>query len=176
MIQIDFFKAIKARLTSEVTDLKYFDWFNNQFEKIEEDVPFNLPAAFIEFAPIDWQQLGRLHQAAEVNFLIHVADMQLGESSSIDPDLVANANLAHLELCDKIYAALQNFNGNMVNPALPFSSICRTGNTMDHDNEGLVITAIPFRVRLFEAVATPPVTVKNLAADITANVDEDLNP
>ena len=70
-MQLALYNVIKARLEA-ITDLKYVALWNNQFEREEENVPFNYPCAFIEFTDINYVDDLNLRQRCNMLVNIHI--------------------------------------------------------------------------------------------------------
>ncbi|MBR3571668.1 MAG: hypothetical protein IKN99_00215, partial [Bacteroidales bacterium] len=45
---------------------KHFDLWNQQVEFIEQETPFQTPAIFVEFQPLQWRTLGNRVQDADL--------------------------------------------------------------------------------------------------------------
>lgn len=50
----ELFNAIKAKLTSDVPEVKHIDLWNNNVEFIEQEAGWERPAVFVEFGEIIW--------------------------------------------------------------------------------------------------------------------------
>ena len=62
------------QLTDKTGDpaIKTFDLWNEQVDFIEQEEVFDTPAAFIEFMPVKWGNLGGATQRAEVTIRLHI--------------------------------------------------------------------------------------------------------
>lgn len=152
MILSEFYLAIKTKLMDADLGIQYFDLWSDQIdrnENEEDDLFFNYPAVFLEFEPVDWQTLGRKKQAADVSFNLYIASENWNETNSLESDTEIDKGLAHLQLVDNIFAALQGFNGTN------FGSITRTGFAFKHNAEwtGLITHSMPFKSRLTDTAA-----------------------
>jgi len=127
------YNTIKTALESivgnnNVSIIKHVDLFNNQLTYIEEEQPFETPAVFIEFQPIEWgEQLHRVREAVvRVNLHI-VTDSRVGSWSDA---------VSRLALCDTVNAKIQGLGtvdlaGNVMN------ALTLTSSTTDHDFDEL---------------------------------------
>lgn len=52
----ELFNAIKAKLTSDVPEVRHIDLWNHNVEFIEQEDGWERPAVFVEFGPIAWAQ------------------------------------------------------------------------------------------------------------------------
>ena len=87
--------------------IRHIDLWNEQVEFIEQEEPFDTPAVFIEFRPVQWRTMGGTTQQADVPFRLHVVTTWKGSArhgSHFQQD-----SLERFELLDKIDAWLFNF-------------------------------------------------------------------
>ena len=114
--------------------IRHIDLWNEQVEFIEQEEPFDTPAVFIEFRPVQWRTMGGNAQQADVPFRLHVVTKWKG--SAKDGSMFQEESLARFNLLDKIDAHLFNFfikNGS--------DTVCmtrRTGSSTNHNHEELV--------------------------------------
>jgi len=70
------YSAIKERLGDEVAALKDIDLWNNQFADLKADtndeLPWRMPAAFIEFTGGDWQRQGEGRVSENYIVTLHI--------------------------------------------------------------------------------------------------------
>ena len=117
-----------------VPAVRTYDLWNEQVEFIEQEEPFDTPAVFIEFRPVQWRTLGGITQQADVPFRLHVVTKWKG--SARDGSVFQEESLARFDLLDKIDAHL--FNLCMT---IGKESVCmtrRTGSSTNHNHEELV--------------------------------------
>lgn len=57
MMRKELYDAIKAKITSEVSEVKHVDLWNHNVEFIEQEEGWARPALFLEFGVIDWSPL-----------------------------------------------------------------------------------------------------------------------
>lgn len=60
--------------------IRHIDLWNEQVEFIEQEEPFDTPAVFIEFRPVQWRTLGGTTQQADVPFRLHVVTTWKGST------------------------------------------------------------------------------------------------
>lgn len=60
--------------------IRHIDLWNEQVEFIEQEEPFDTPAVFIEFRPVQWRTLGGTTQQADVPFRLHVVTKWQGSA------------------------------------------------------------------------------------------------
>ena len=114
--------------------IRHIDLWNEQVEFIEQEEPFDTPAVFIEFRPVQWRTLGGTTQQADVPFRLHIVTTWKGSArhgSHFQQD-----SLERFDLLDKIDAWLFNFGIKEEK-----ESICMThriGSSTNHNHEELV--------------------------------------
>lgn len=114
--------------------IRHIDLWNEQVEFIEQEEPFDTPAVFIEFRPVQWVTLGGRMQQADVPFRLHVVTPWKG--SAKDGSIFQDDSLRRFDLLDRIDAHLFNFGAGEGR-----SSVCmmrRTGSSTNHNHEELV--------------------------------------
>ena len=57
MSRIDVFNAISAALQARQQRVKHVELWNHNVEYLEEEAPFDMPAVFVEFGPINWKPM-----------------------------------------------------------------------------------------------------------------------
>ncbi|MBI9055504.1 MAG: hypothetical protein JEY96_16900 [Bacteroidales bacterium] len=87
--------------------LTHFDLWNQQVNFIEEETPFNTPAAFVEILPIQWQQLSGGYQQAEVTIRLHLVTQWFAQTAKYNPK--QSAALDYLDLPGKVFDAMHKF-------------------------------------------------------------------
>lgn len=147
MILSEFYKELLARLTAEVAAIKHIDLYNGQFDQEINELPFSLPAVFIEFSPLDFQTLGKNKQSSNMGFNLHIGSEVAEETASRESDTIRDAGLAHLTLLDNIFAALQGWGGT------DFGSIDRTALNPDQFHDIVRVHIMSFRTRITDKAA-----------------------
>lgn len=57
MMRKELYDAIKAKISSDVPEVKHVDLWNHNVEFIEQEEGWERPAVFVEFCPIVWSPL-----------------------------------------------------------------------------------------------------------------------
>lgn len=114
--------------------IKTFDLWNEQVEFIEQEEVFYTPAAFIEFMPVKWANLGGATQRAEVTIRLHIVTPWDG--SARDGSIFQRQSLERFDLLDRIDHHLFNIMGS--NGQTEFNMFRRTGSSTNHNHEELV--------------------------------------
>lgn len=126
--------------------LKSFNLWNEQVDFIEEEEPFDTPAVFIEFLPMDWKTPGGNMQQADVSIRLHVVTSWKG--SEREGSLCQEQALQRFDLLDEINGCLFNYadageHGN-------FCMFRRTGSATNHNHGELVEDIETFTCRVME--------------------------
>lgn len=114
--------------------IRHIDLWNEQVEFIEQEEPFDTPAVFIEFRPVQWVTLGGRMQQADVPFRLHVVTPWKG--SAKDGSIFQNDSLRRFDLLDRIDGHLFNF--GMSGEGCTVCMMRRTGSSTNHNHEELV--------------------------------------
>lgn len=106
--------------------VRHVDLWNNQLSYIEEEQPFDTPAVFVEFGPIDWQPLPHGAREAVVSISLHVVtDSRVGRWAEA---------VGRFDLLDSINAALHGLAyGDDRGNAMDSLSIVRSTTDSDFD-------------------------------------------
>jgi hypothetical protein len=148
------YQAIK-KLLQTVTDLEEVEWFTGQYDQNGEDSTAVACAAYIEFSPINWIQLGGGVQSANFDTTIHVVSEDLGRGDSRIEQ--------HLELVKEVYLALQQksvkLSDLLLSPpaidAIIINSMVRKSTTTNHTLTNLQSTTMTFNTYGFDVSAVP---------------------
>lgn len=116
--------------------IKHIDYYNNQTAQPMEEQPFNLPAVFVEFAPIDYEPLTNGASQSVCEFALHVVTD--ARKFTIKKAMEINTNL-----CCLIYSALMNHKNTNI------SSIIRVQSTTDTNFDEWIENIETFRVAAF---------------------------
>lgn len=102
----DLYLELRAQIEAE-TSVSHVRLWNNQIELSEkgEQIPFQLPAVFIDFPQIEWAQLGKGTQNSvlSIRFYIVFESFHTAENEE---------DLAVFDLREEVYLALQDFKPN----------------------------------------------------------------
>lgn len=96
------YSEIKSRILaiqdSENEQLfKHFSLWNQQTEDVEQEIPFQCPAMFVEFMPLKWDQKG--NDVQEANFIIRLHIVAEYDSEQM-PDF--------FDIVDRVTVIMQN--------------------------------------------------------------------
>lgn len=149
MIISQFYQDILTRLIDADIGIQHFDLYRRQVaeELRGKELSFNLPAVFMRYQPIAWENVGRNRLQADVSFELIVASEVGREHDSVAQPGERSAALAHLELLDRITANLQGASGE------GWGSIGRTAMSIDDDYDRLYVHSLVFRSRLTDTAA-----------------------
>jgi len=104
--------------------IKHFDLWNNQLETIEDECPFNLPAVFIEFAPIQWRHNLQGVREADVTVNLHILVREVAPTK--DGGQYEDQAFAFLELPNAVNLALHGLTGT------GFDALTSKASVTDH--------------------------------------------
>jgi hypothetical protein len=141
MIQDLIYEALLARLKQKATSLRTIDWFNqNLLNLVEgEELPYNTPAAFIEFMPIEPVTHGKLKQLEPVTFNVILIDEILQESGSLATAAERKQSLQLHSVARELQKALVGYCSDA------FGTISSTSTTTDHDFTNINGLVLAFR-------------------------------
>lgn len=108
----------------------HFDLWNQNVQFLEEDTPFQLPAIFVEFMPIEWKTIGNRVQEAAVVIKLHIVTAWYGQTAHYSP--LQDEALNYLDIPDKVLNALQNLTVN------GSASLTRTASVINHNHQRYV--------------------------------------
>ena len=141
--------------------IKHFDIWNNQIDNIEIDVPFDRPAIFLQFQPIQWEQRSKGVRAADVNVTLHVIT-ELRQPTNTKSGYETKA-FEFFDLLDAINYNLYGFKGDF------FRNLLSVSSTTDHDHSDILDSQETYSimctdksaVRTVVLAPTPPAPVIN---------------
>ena len=118
--------------------IKHFDLWNEQVAFIEQEAPFDLPAVFIEFLPIQWRTANDGTQTADVQFRLHIVTPFRGAAG--DNSMYQTEALELFDLLDVVNKTLFKMSGDC------FRSTMRIRSDTNHNHEELVESLETFQV------------------------------
>lgn len=123
--------SLKAILDKdENRKIKHIDLWNHNVEFIEMETPFEFPAVFIEFTPIQWELLKDKSYRSRATVNLHVVTRWEGsaaEGSSYQGDA-----LAVFDLIDDINKVLTGLSGT------GFHAMYRSASTTNHNHDDIL--------------------------------------
>lgn len=126
--------------------IKSFDLWNEQVDFIEEEEPFDVPAVFIEFLPMEWKMLGGRVQQADVSVRLHIVTPWNG--SGRDGSSCQEEALRRFDLLEQINSCL--FNCEEGDARGNYCMFRRTASATNHNHGELVEDIETFVCRLTE--------------------------
>jgi hypothetical protein len=166
------FLSIQAHLLHEVSELKVFDLYNNQFDDFKSDndgnyeYAFDFPNAFLEFVGDGkWVRQGTMQRYNEQYLLrLHIGTTSYQDSHS-GSDSQSPA-LDHLDFVDKIINALDEFSAQPHLVKLRF-----VAERIDHDRSNMIhhqINCIAHVADNSLCEANPPTEQKAMTKQVNA--------
>lgn len=122
--------------------IRHFDLWNHNVEFIEQESIFDMPAVFIEFAPITWKNLQGPVQEADITIKLHIATRW--EDLSADGTESQEQALQLFDMLDNIKKTLSGLQG----PG--YNGFKRVGSDTNHDHEEIVESIETFQVHVID--------------------------
>lgn len=125
-----------ANALANVTDndgnpvFRHIDLWNTQVEFLEQEQPFEMPACFIEIAPIQWQQLGGGAQQAAIDISLHIVTRW--HEPTFHGGTYQAAGTEYLDITNHVWAHLHRHS----NPA--FGTLMRITSHVNHNHGEIV--------------------------------------
>lgn len=149
-------KAIKD--DNDLQLIKHFDIWNQQVDFLEAETPFQYPAVFIEFEPIQWQTLGNRMQQAELVVKIHIVIRWLAQTADYSP--TESDALDYLDIPDKIFVALQSTATTASN------GFMRTISIINHNHADILDSIEVYKTLITNTLALPQQQAINNVAPV----------
>ena len=124
---------------------KHIDLWNKQVERIEQEEPFDCPAVFIEFNPMNWRTQGNRVQDCDLTVRLHIVTEW--SAGTADGSPTEEQALEFLNIANHVVAVLQGFSTPYMN------SWMRTKSITGHDHEQYVDNVEEYSCNLFDASA-----------------------
>ena len=116
--------------TEDVPIIKHFDLWNMNVEYIDQETVWDMPAVFIEFAPIQWKEAGNGAQQANISIVLHIATQYVGASANGEQS--QSDALEYFKLLDKIHKALYGLRGEN------FMALKRVSSQTNHNHAEII--------------------------------------
>lgn len=126
----ELFNAIKAKLTSDVPEVKHIDLWNHNVEFIEQEDGWERPAVFVEFGTIAWAPFQGKGQRGKGVVNIHLVT-----------DWAGGGHDAAFDLSRKVYAALDGLEGE------EFGGMALVETRTNHNHEDIMESIDSYAVR-----------------------------
>ena len=153
---------------------KSFDLWNQNVEFMEEDEPFDRPAVFIEFDPINWQALGGKNQEAVATVRLHiVTDWHANTADNVASEYRTQA-LAYLDAPSYVLKAMQ---GLVIQPTAAMrcsNTWTRTQSIVNHNHERYVDSVEVYTTHIFDDSAANRNTGRILRVSVYAKLKDPL--
>lgn len=153
---------------------KSFDLWNQNVEFMEEDEPFDRPAVFIEFDPINWQALGGKNQEAVATVRLHiVTDWHANTADNVASEYRTPA-LAYLDAPSYVLKAMQ---GLVIQPTAAMrcsNTWTRTQSIVNHNHERYVDSVEVYTTHIFDDSAANRNTGRILRVSVDAKLKDPL--
>lgn len=135
-----FYIALKAKLTTALPQIAHCSKWNNQIQNIEDEIPFNRPALFIEIESVSWDKYSKTSKTGIVTLVLHVIsdcyDTHADDADAMDA----------LDLTDEVTQIMET---TKLSNCTPFINI----NTfLDNDHGNLIAHSIMFNTEYTKCV------------------------
>lgn len=132
---------------------KHFDLWNQQVEFIEQETPFQTPAVFVEFMPLQWRTLGNRVQDADLTIRLHIVTEWHGLTADYSPE--EDFELRYLDIVDSVVAAMHGFVAPNTNTWMRIQTI------PNHNHERYVDSVEEYICKVVDNSANTPMTGVN---------------
>ena len=134
-----------STLDNAKSAIKHFDVWNNQVRYIGDELPFALPAIFLQFQPITWEQRSKGVRAADVSLTLHI--ITANRAPSANKHGYETKALEFFDLLDAINANLYGLKADY------FRNLVSTSSATDHDHDELIDSQETYTVQLTDKSA-----------------------
>lgn len=171
--------SIEEKLKSITDDdgkplIKHFDLWNKQVDFIEQESPFDTPAVFIEFRPMQWRTLGNRVQDCELTVKLHIVTRWFGNTAEYTPAEQRTQAMNYLSLPSRLVYELQTFH---INPTENFGGCnawVRISSTVNHNHERYVDSVEEYRCNLRDISACRKYTPVMVTPTITTEPSKEV--
>lgn len=151
------YNHLKAHLAG-VSSIEDVNYFLGQYDvETSDSVLYATPALYIEFDTIEWQQLAKNIQKAELRFAIHLVT----ESNFDDDERILDTTPDHLGLSNEVFKKLQGHRLKQGDQIL-METIVRVSSTFDHVLMPVIVTKQEFTCIIFDYSAYPTTTTTTI--------------
>ncbi len=126
----ELFNAIKAKLASDVPEVKHIDLWNQNIEFIDQEDVWERPAVFVEFGKIEWSPFQGGCQRGKGIITIHFVT-----------DWADGGHDAAFDLCYKVHTALDGLSGE------DFNGMALVETNTNHNHEEILESIDIYAVR-----------------------------
>lgn len=131
------YTAIRQRLKTEVTSLKWIDLDTGQLDNPENNYPFPFPCVFIDFERVDWQDAGERMQDGLVMMTVRIASRIFDQTHSKTQDTLHDTftkAMTALQILTTVHAKLQGYSDGTY-----FNRLSRVSTETEKRNDGLKV-------------------------------------
>lgn len=132
------YQALKKRI-GEIAEMDRVDWFMNQYNEADESgnvLVYETPVVYLEFPPIEWQQMGSGIQRATISFNAHLVTESVADD---DKRILDTTYVNHLGIENKVFVKLNNWRTNL-------SYVDAYGSLANTDKDRVLIESIVRKV------------------------------
>lgn len=119
--------AIARKLKASVPGVRYISLWNENTTNLERESSYGLPAVFIEFEPVRWEQRAEGVKCATIHVRLHIVTETLADPS--DGSGSQSAALEHFDAIDAIVYAVSGLAGE------GFNRLQHTESVSDHNHD-----------------------------------------
>ena len=136
-VKKELYDLLVAKLVADAPSIRHIDRYNNQLDRIQEELPINFPAVFISFNPTPYVQDNNAYlQRGEPTIDFYIAVNK--RDSITDEDWVAS---------QEVYEALQGFEGDF------FHKLERINETEDNNRDEIAVNIMSFNCMFHDHTA-----------------------
>jgi hypothetical protein len=160
------YQELRARLESE-TSAEHVRLWNNQMELLEknEQIPFQFPAIFIDFLDINWRQLGKGTQIADLTVRFYVCFSSFHTTENEE-------DVTMFDLVQEVYLVLQDYKPSMG------GKLTKTREETDTRHTNMYVWIMDYTTTYQDVVAQNPrnsteaeITTLTLSTDLIIDPD-----
>ena len=139
---------------------KHFDLWNQNVEFLEEETPFQTPAVFFEFLPIQWKTLGQQVQDADLSIIFHIVTEQYDTTAKYTPNKIRQQMLDYLNMPSWVIKKMQGY-------CTPFTNgLMRVRSVPNHNHGRYIDSPEEYICRVQDISAAPMYTKVNVKPDV----------
>lgn len=130
----DLYLAIRQQILNEVKEIKHVLFYNNQFDRDNEEEAFLYPNCFIEFNQMLWTSTTQGQQRGDIDVKVYLGFERYETESLTIFDTIQN-----------VFVALQGFATGVL-----FSPLNRIEEEQDVNHDNVIVWTITFKTSLIE--------------------------
>jgi hypothetical protein len=156
--------AIAERLRAAGVGILHTSLWNRNTEQLASGTAFRTPAVFVEFEPIEWGQLSMGARDADLRVRLHVVTRAVATPE--DGGMYQLQALEHLDLAERINAAVQGFAGE------GFNTFTLVGTVPDHEHDQLLHEELVYTTHVVDNSATKRYRAARPAPAVSAEIEK----